>query len=460
MLKISKGKIDMAINFNKRSRNKEAEKEIDPCKIYEKLDRHANKGPLRIPVQKTVLNSWFNNFRHEKDVILKLPTGEGKTIVGLLMLQSKLIDKKSPCLYLCPNNYLVDQVKSQATEFGVPFCEIENNELPAEFINGDKILITNSHMLFNGRSTKFGIRNRSLHVATILLDDAHSCVEMIKSSCRLNIKRELDAYKELLQLFSEDLKAQGEGTFADIENKDYNAQLAIPYWAWQSKNSEVIQILSKYNKNTYPGIWFAWELLRDKLKNCLCVFSSKEIEISPYSLPIENFGSFFKATHRIFMSATISDNTPFIRDLDIDKAVIENPLTYDKKWSGEKMMLIPSLIDEELSREGIANWIGKLKNTPFGITVLTPSFWHSGIWKACGSTVINKLNLNQEINEFKNGKYKQPLVMASRYDGIDLPDAMCRVLIIDSLPINETITEKYQDECVPNSTYVRDPHLN
>ena len=444
----------MGINFGKRSKKKIAEKEVHPCLIYDKLDRHANKGPLRKPVQETVLESWFDTYRNQKDVILKLPTGEGKTIVGLLMLQSKLNEGNAPCLYLCPNNYLVDQVKSQATEFGVPYCEIKDNDLPEEFINGEKILITNSHMLFNGRSKKFGIGRDSLNVATVLLDDAHSCIGVIKSSCKFNIeKNNSNAYQELFDLFSDSLKSQGAGTFADIENENCNAQLAIPYWDWQSKQDEVIQILSKYNKKEYRDVWFTWELLKDNLKNCLCIVSGKEIEIAPYLLPIEKFGSFFGAKHRIFMSATISDDSFFIRDLGIKKEVVENPLTFNKKWSGEKMVLIPSLIDDELNREEIVNLIGGIKNTPFGIAVLVPSFSHAKIWQSCGSTIIDKSNLNQEINAFKNGQFRHPIVMASRYDGTDLPDAMCRILVIDSLPINETLTEKYLDECVPNSTF-------
>ena len=42
-----------------------------------------------------VLKSWFNNHRNEKDVIIKLHTGQGKTLVGLLILQSNLNDNLS-----------------------------------------------------------------------------------------------------------------------------------------------------------------------------------------------------------------------------------------------------------------------------------------------------------------------------------------------------------------------------
>ncbi len=51
------------------------------------------------------------------------------------------------------------------------------------------------------------------------------------------------------------------------------------------------------------------------------------------------------------MSATTLDDSFFIKGLGIDKAAIQNPLIYEKEsWSGEKMLLLPSLIDESLDR--------------------------------------------------------------------------------------------------------------
>ena len=445
----------MGIDFSKRSQNKSVKKKIHPCEIYETLDRHANKGPLRIPVQKTVLTKWFDEYQEKNDVILKLPTGEGKTLIGLLILLSKINQKKGSALYLCPNKYLAEQVKTQADEFGIPYCSIGQAGLPEDFMNGEKLLITHAHMLFNGRSANFGIGSNSIDVDNILLDDAHSCIEVVRSACKFKISRPSECYAELLQLFSEALKTQGSGTFSDINNQSNSAILAVPYWDWQSKTDEVVDILSKYNRNKDKGVWFVWELLKNNIKNCFAVFSGGEIEISPYTLPIEEFGAFNNATHRVFMSATISNDSFFIRDLGLEKEIIETPLTFDKKWSGEKMVLIPSLIDGSLTREAIVNWIGKWKNTNYGVVAITPSNWHTQIWVACGSTLVDKDNLSDEINKFKSNQFSNPIVMASKYDGVDLPDNMCRILVLDSLPANETITEKFIESCIPNSTFTK-----
>jgi hypothetical protein len=42
-------------------------------------------------------------------------------------------------------------------------------------------------------------------------------------------------------------------------------------------------------------------------------------------------------------------------------------------------------------------------------------------------------------------------VLANRYDGIDLPDDSCRVLIFDSKPYSESLTDLYQEFCRPDS---------
>jgi len=445
----------MGIDFSKRSHNKSIEKKVHPCEIYDTLDRHANKGPLRVPVQKVVLTKWFDEYQIKKDVILKLPTGEGKTLIGLLILQSKINQKKGSALFVCPNKYLAEQVKVQADEFGIHYCSIEKDGLPESFMNGEKILITHAQMLFNGRSTNFGIGQNSISVDNILLDDAHSCIEIIKSACKFRISRSSNCYGELLELFSQSLKTQGSGTFSDIKNESNSAILAVPYWDWQSKEEEVVDILSKYNRNRDTGVWFAWDLLKNNIKNCLAVFSGNEIEISPYTLPIEEFGAFSNASHRVFMSATISNDSFFIRDLGLGKEVIESPLTFDKKWSGEKMVLIPSLIDGSLTREKIINWIGKWKNTHYGVVAITPSNGHAEIWVACGSTLVDKDNLVNEIDKLKLNQFVNPIVMAAKYDGVDLPDNMCRVLVLDSLPTTDTVTEKFIESCIPNSTFTK-----
>lgn len=106
------------VDFTKQLNSTEIKTLTTPEEIYEQLDRASDKGPLR-PAQKSILNKWYSNYYDQKDTIVKLHTGQGKTLIGLLMLQSHLNRTNESSLYLCPNKYLVDQTVQQAKEFGI-----------------------------------------------------------------------------------------------------------------------------------------------------------------------------------------------------------------------------------------------------------------------------------------------------------------------------------------------------
>jgi replicative superfamily II helicase len=199
------------LDFSKKLSGNNSDKTTNPIAIYDSLDRASDKGPLR-PAQAAVLEDWFSSYKEKKDVIVKLHTGQGKTLIGLLILQSKLNSSSLPVLYLCPSKLLVEQTCEQAKQFGFKFCRVDkNNQLPQEFIDGKSILITHVQMFFNGFS-KFGLRQRSLDVDSIVLDDSHACIETIQDAFTIKIKRGEPLYGDLLSLFGSDLESQGQAT--------------------------------------------------------------------------------------------------------------------------------------------------------------------------------------------------------------------------------------------------------
>ena len=106
------------VDFKKRLSGKKVIAPTDPVALYDTLDRAHDKGPLR-PAQQAVLVEWYTSRREQNDVIVKLHTGQGKTLIGLLMLQSRLNDGKGPAVYLCPDNFLITQTCDQARQFGI-----------------------------------------------------------------------------------------------------------------------------------------------------------------------------------------------------------------------------------------------------------------------------------------------------------------------------------------------------
>lgn len=442
------------VDFRKKLGSTSAKKIVDPIALYETLDRATDKGPLR-PAQEAVLSDWFKSYgssvdeKETRDVVVKLHTGQGKTLIGLLLLQSRLNDNKFPCVYLCPDNFLIEQTCEQAGQFGIKVTTVED-DLPADFLDGKSILVTSVQKLFNGL-TKFGLHRQSVEIDTVLLDDAHACSDRIRDACKIRIPAEEQGYNTLLKLFASELEQQGVGTFADLENGKRDAMLPVPYWAWTAKESEVAGVLSAHADK--KSIKFAWPLLRDRLKYCQCIFTGAAVEIEAPVAPLDDFGSYARAKHRIFMSATVTDDSFLVKGLQLSPATISAPLVYEKEtWSGEKMLLIPSMMHEALDRAKMVAWLAPVHaELKFGIVALVPSFARTKDWGAYGSKVLDAKNVSDAVTALKKGQFGTTLVLANRYDGIDLPDATCRILVFDSRPYSENLIDLYHEHCRPES---------
>ena len=65
--------------------------------------------------------------------------------------------------------------------------------------------------------------------------------------------------------------------------------------------------------------------------------------------------------------------------------------------------------------------------------VLVPSAQRGKIWEAEGFGAISGEEISDEIQNLIDTQGNR-VVIANRYDGIDLPDDACRLLVLDGLP--------------------------
>ena len=125
-------------------------------------------------IQTEVLNRWYDA-RNNNDNIIKLNVGSGKTLVGLLLLQSSLNEGKGPALYVSPDNQLCLQVMQEANALGI---SVTDDPRDPDYVAGAKICVVNVYKLFNGKSV-FGVGSSQIDIGTVVVDDAHACVSTI-----------------------------------------------------------------------------------------------------------------------------------------------------------------------------------------------------------------------------------------------------------------------------------------
>jgi replicative superfamily II helicase len=177
----------MPLDFNKLRDAKKQPPAIDPVEIFRRLPKKAEIKDL-YGSQTEVLNAWFAD-RAKPDHVVKLHTGGGKTLVGLLIAQSVLNELSEPVIFLCPNNHLVGQTLKKATEYSIPAVPYEK-PFADDFVNAKSVMVVNYAHLFNGVS-RFGIRGKEiLKLGGIIVDDAHVGASILRDQFSIRVSRD------------------------------------------------------------------------------------------------------------------------------------------------------------------------------------------------------------------------------------------------------------------------------
>lgn len=436
--------------------------EVNPIDLfYNELVQQKRHDFLR-DNQTAFLNIW-NSKRDERDIVGVMNTGAGKTLIGLLMLYSKLKENVGPAVYLCPDTQLVEQVCNQAILYGVPTCKIITNvdkpqEFPLDFLNSKSVLVTTFDKLFNGKSI-FGVKgsvSREIQdIGALLVDDAHECIKKARGKASIKIKKSSQSalYKKIVDLFDDDLKTQGLGAYNGIRRGEKSVIKQIPFWAWKNKLDIVAKLLEENNNKSNLDIYFSYDLLIDELELAECFISGESIEITPLLIPTYKVPSLENAKHRFILSATLNNGYELISGLGIDRNAIENPIKVDNVNLGERLILAPKRYHEDIDNDSIRSMCVKYARD-FNVVVIVPSKKRAEAWTELGAVILDSENIIEELRILKDGAPGKLVVLINRYDGMDLIDDMCRILVLDGMPTKETLREKIETHYREKSLYV------
>ena len=434
------------VDFGKLSMRQKRSVPVEPDEIFLRLPKSPGFDDLWSS-QADALRQWSKR-RDESDIVIKLNTGGGKTLVGLLIAQSTINERGGPVLYLCPTVQLRDQILEQARSYGikaVPY--LSGKDIPEEFLAGEAVLIATYQALFNGLS-KFGISGTArdpIHLQGIILDDAHTAFSSMREIFSLAIRRAdlRDLYEELTTLFRADFAPQGrQGTYDDILSERDDAILEVPYVSWATRSDEVRRRIAPLAESKFP---FVWPLLRDAFEQCHALVSKDEIAITPLQPMVDLFPSFSDCPRRIYMSATVADDSSIVRTFDANVSSVSNPITPTSLAGvGERMVLIPDLTRLDSSHTTkLSKALAQGVSATYGTVILTPSTASARIWSDIAS-VVQGDEVAPAVTHLVNRSSNGPYALSNRYDGIDLPGDSCRLLIVSGLPQGSNIYDLFR----------------
>ena len=325
----------------------------DPEALFRDLRKKAVPGLLSH--QADVLRSYIGVHLAHPDIALQLPTGSGKTLVGLLIAEWRRRKYGERVLYLCPTRQLVNQVAHQASsKYGIDLHPFVGSRAQydagasADWQSAESIAVTTYSSLFN-TNPFFSDSN------LIILDDAHSAENYISSFWSLLIDRSNNepAFTALAGVVGRILppsdRSRLAGTSGDAA--DYQWVEKLPTTAFQALVPEIVPLLDEHTSNT--KLRHPWSLLRDSLHACHLYISRRAILIRPLIPPSTLHSPFASAKQRIYMSATLGAGGDLERVTGrqpIHKIPV--PLGWDKQGIGRRFFLFPkrSLDDMETER--------------------------------------------------------------------------------------------------------------
>ncbi|MGJ3494852.1 helicase C-terminal domain-containing protein, partial [Piscirickettsia salmonis] len=163
-------------------------------------------------------------------------------------------------------------------------------------------------------------------------------------------------------------------------------------------------------------------------------------EISTTCIPIESIPSFTDAERRIFMTATLSDDSVLATHFGV-KEDLNDPITPETAGDvGDRLILMPQGLNTNICDNDIKQLcknVSKLHN----VVVIVPSKKRANFWKDIAAQVLDKNSIYTGVDDLKT-KHLGLTVLVNRYDGIDLPDDACRLLIIDGFPDSRSKIER------------------
>lgn len=443
------------VDFKKLAASKSKPKPNNPRDIFNSLPKPPGINDLYAS-QAEVLDAWFPH-RQDRDIVIKLHTGGGKTLVALLMAQSVMNETGEPVIYLAPTNQLVDQVIAKSKEYGIPTVRyVSGQPFAGDFYDGKAVMVGAYETLFNGRS-RFGVRNSGQDVikaGAIILDDAHVALSSVRKQFSLTIeaKAHPDVYADLAGRFRTAFADVGRtGTFADVTSgKDYGV-LEVPSWAWQKKLPEITTYLASVVDDVDA---YVWPFLRDNLAFCHCLFSRRSVTITPIFPTVDLLPTFEDCPRRIYMSATIADDSEIVRAFAASADAVGKPITSTSLAGvGERMILIPELM--KLGGAAITpmvkNIATKLAEKKQGAAILSPSGPAAEKWADIATYPSTTKDVAAQIGQMQAGLSFGPIVLANRYDGIDLAGNACRFLVMDNLPQGTSDYDLYRMNVVADS---------
>jgi len=418
----------------------------DPEALFGELPRTPKGVGALWSHQADQLRTYAEEHQQTPDVALELPTGSGKTLVGLLISEWRRRTLGQRVVYACPTKQLARQVLNKANDQGIPAVLLigshwywDQAEL-ARYTRGDAIAISTYSAIFN-------LNSYLSDAQTLVFDDAHAAEGFVAEAWALSVGGEEDAYEQLFDAFGDAIEPSLRSRMLapDSPAADSSEVRLIPIGVVARHETDIDQVLASLEGDAS----YRFKMIRANLASCLFYVSRREFYIRPMIPPTFEHDPFTSPTQRLYLSATLGDAGELERAFGrtgIKRVPV--PPAWDRTGSGRRFFVFPELAPTPADDDGTsdAGLTGKLLELTAKRLVLTPDDDSArriaDALDVPASERFTAKDADTGIQPFLDAEVGT-LLAANRYDGMDLAADSCRMMLMAGLPTGSHLQDRF-----------------
>ncbi|MFI8504554.1 DEAD/DEAH box helicase [Streptomyces sp. NPDC085524] len=420
--------------------------------------------------QADILRDYVAN-RGKSDVALELPTGSGKTLVGLLISEWRRRFFGHRSVYACPTKQLAHQVWEAAQAQGVPAAlfigrsrDFDERDL-GRYEAAELVAITVYSHVFNSNPVFGGAQS-------LLFDDAHAAEDYVADAWALKVPANTHQFRGLLDVLGDDLDPHLVARLTDDQGEDTEVRM-LPV-ATVARHTEAFdKVLIALDGPAK----FRFEMIRQQLRSCLFYVSSQGWYIRPMIPPTFDHTPFTSPVQRIYLSATLGEGGELERSFGRAPITrVRAPENWERSGSGRRFFVFPGLAETdedifgpEAAADGTAEGdgqgedeaavepsgedvqekgglVGQLVRLRAKSVLLTPDeATAKKTAAAIGVPTTEQYRPGASAEGLRPfiGASQGMLLAPSRYDGMDLPDESCNIILMRGLPESMHLQDRF-----------------
>jgi len=391
------------------------------------------------PGQRQVLSAYAADHLDTSDLAIEMPTGESKTLLALLIADLAL-DQGRSVAYLTGTRQLAERAEEEAAKLGLDTVRFAAKDYGGakldDYHQAQAVGVMNYWVYFNSRPVP-------KPADLVIFDDAHLAEQPLSSLQTLRIPDKLGPARVLYRTVCDLVVAHTDAYPGLQAMRDGTARPGTPPELLSFSDWAAITTAARdaVEASPYVGdkdIKYVWPKVRDHLGRCGVLIGPSGIEIRPYHPPTALNAGYSQAKQRLYLSATLGSMDDLQRRVGggrITRLVTEEPLPAGA--TGERLLVLnPS--GGQPTDENVLDWALDQVTAAGGRSAwLCASHAEADALQAqltVGHAVYRLRPGDDDMVDAWSRAPSGQLVTAGRYDGLDLPGDICKLVIITTVP--------------------------